>query len=64
MAATAILHFFQIFIFDVIDMFQIVVPIIPLILVTIGQIVKNWQQFFEIKSKMAATAILNYVNLD
>jgi len=33
-----------------------------LILVTIGQIVKKWQQF--LKSKMAAAAILNYDYLD
>jgi len=30
-------------------MFQIEVPMSPLILVTIGQIVKKWQQFFEIQ---------------
>jgi len=35
----------------VIDMFQIVVPMFPLILVTIGQIVKKWQQFLEIQDR-------------
>jgi len=34
---------------DVIDMFQIEVPMFPEMLVTIGQIVKKWQQFFEIQ---------------
>jgi len=40
------LEFLQICISDVIDMFQIEVPMFSLILVTIGQIVKKWQQFF------------------
>jgi len=39
----------QICIFDVTDMFQIEVLMFPLILVTIGQIVKKWQQCFEIQ---------------
>jgi len=43
------LAFFQICISDFIDMFQIEVSMFPLILVTIGQIVKKWQQFFEIQ---------------
>jgi len=30
-------------------MFQIEVPMFPLILVKIGQILKKWQQFFEIQ---------------
>jgi len=30
-------------------MFQIEVPMFSLILVTIGQVVKKWQQFFEIE---------------
>jgi len=30
-------------------MFQIDVPMFPLILVTMGQILKQWQQFFEIQ---------------
>jgi len=30
-------------------MFQIVVPMFPLFLVTIGQILKKWQQFFEMQ---------------
>jgi len=34
---------------DVIYMFQIKVPMSSHILVTIGQIVKEWQQFFEIQ---------------
>jgi len=34
---------------DVIDTFQIEVPMFPLLLVTIGQILKNWQQLFEIQ---------------
>jgi len=51
------LEFYQICISDVINMFQIVVPMFSQILVTIGQIVMNWQQFS--KSKMAAAAILN-----
>jgi len=34
---------------DVIDMFQIEVPMFPQILVTIGRIVEKWQQFFEIQ---------------
>jgi len=50
------LEFVQLWIFDVIDMFQIEVPMFPLISVTIGQIVKKWQQFS--KSKMAVAAIL------
>jgi len=37
-------------------MFQIEVSMFPLILVTIGQIAKKWQQFS--KSKMAAATIL------
>jgi len=41
--------FFQICISDVIDMFEIEVPMFPLILVMIGKIVKKWQQFFEIQ---------------
>jgi len=43
------LEFFQICISDVIDLFKIEVPIFPLILVTISQIVNKWQQFFEIQ---------------
>jgi len=43
------LEFFQICITDVIDMFQIEVPMFPLILVMIGQILKKRQQFFEIQ---------------
>jgi len=33
----------------VIDMFHIEIPVFPLILMTIGQIVKKWQPFFEIQ---------------
>jgi len=43
------LIFLQMCISDVIDMFQIEVPMFSLILVTIGQILKKWQQFFEIQ---------------
>jgi len=43
------LEFFQICISDVIDMFQIEVPMFSQILVKIGQIVKKWQQCFEIQ---------------
>jgi len=43
------LEFLQMFIVDVIDMFQIEVPMSSLILVTIGQILKKWQQFFKIQ---------------
>jgi len=43
------LEFFQICISDVIDIFQIEVPMFPLTLVIIGQAVKKWQQFFEIQ---------------
>jgi len=50
------LEFFHICIFDVIDMFQMDIPMCPLILVTMGQILKKWQQFS--KSKTAAAAIL------
>jgi len=42
-------EFFQICISDVIDMFQIKVPMFPLILVTMGQILKKWQHCFEIQ---------------
>jgi len=49
------LEFLQICISDVIDMFQIEVPMFSLILVTIGQILKKCS--FS-KSKMAAAAIL------
>jgi len=56
------LEFVKLYISDVIDMFQIKVPMFQKILVTIGQIVKKWQQF--LKSKMAAAAILNYDYLD
>jgi len=35
-------------IYDVIDVFQIEVSMFPQILLTIGQIVKKWQQFFAI----------------
>jgi len=48
MAATATLNFSKYF-FDVIYMLQIEVPMFPLILVTIGQILKKWQQLFEIQ---------------
>jgi len=51
------LEFLQICISDVIDMFQMKVPMFPLILVTMGQILNKWQQFFS-KSKMAAAVIL------
>jgi len=43
------LAFSQICISDVINMFQIEVPMFPLILVTMGQKLKKWQQFFEIQ---------------
>jgi len=56
------LEFLQLNISDVIDMFQIKVPMLPLILVTIGQIVKKGRSFS--KSKMAAATILNYGYLD
>jgi len=36
------LAFLQLCIFDVIDMFQIEVPMFQVILVTIGQIIKYW----------------------
>jgi len=39
-------EFFQLCISDVIDMFQIVVPMSPLILVTIGQIIKKMAAVF------------------
>jgi len=45
------LELLQICISDVINMFQIEVPMFSLILVTIGQILKKWQQFFEIFEK-------------
>jgi len=45
------LEFFQICISDVIDMFQIKVPMFSLILVTMGQILKKWQQFFKIQDE-------------
>jgi len=54
----AILDCLQICISDVIDMIRMEVPMLPLILVTIGQIVKKWQQFS--KSKMVVAAILNH----
>jgi len=53
------LEFFQLYISDVKGMFQIEVSMSPLILVTIGQIIKKWQQFF--KSKMAAAANLKSI---
>jgi len=43
------LELLQLCISDVFDMFQIEVPMFLLILVTIGQIVKKWQQFFVIQ---------------
>jgi len=45
------LHFecFQIYICDIVDMFQTEVPMFPQILVKIGQILKKWQQFFKIQ---------------
>jgi len=42
-------EFLQISISDVIDVFQIEVPMFPLMLVTMSQIVKKWQTFFEIQ---------------
>jgi len=36
------LEFLKLYISDVIDMFQIEVSMFPLILVTIGQILKKW----------------------
>jgi len=56
MAATAIFEFLQMCISDVIDIFQIEVSMFSLILVTIGQILRNGSSFS--KSKMAAAAIL------
>jgi len=47
---------------DVIDLFQIEVIMLSQILVTIGQLVKKWQQFS--KSTMAADAMLNYGCVD
>jgi len=50
MAATAVLNFSKYTIIsDVIDTFHIEVPMFPLSLVTIGQILKKWQQLFEIQ---------------
>jgi len=43
------LEFVELYISDVNDKLQINVAIFTLILVTIGQIVKKWQQFFEIQ---------------
>jgi len=43
------LELLQLFFYDVIDMFQLEVPIFPLMLVAIDQLVKTWQQFFEIQ---------------
>jgi len=43
------LEFLQICISDVIDMFQIEVPMFPLILVKMCQILKKWQQYFKIQ---------------
>jgi len=43
------LEFLKLCITDVIDMFQIEVPMFSLLLVTIGQKLKKWQQFFEIQ---------------
>jgi len=43
------LEFSKLCISDVIDMFQIEVPLFSQILATIGQILKKWQQFFEIQ---------------
>jgi len=43
------LIFVQLCISDVVDRFQIEVPLCPLNLVTIGKILKKWQQFFEIQ---------------
>jgi len=42
------LELLQLRISEVIDMFQIEVPMFPLILVTIGEKVKKWQQFSEV----------------
>jgi len=42
-------HLEFLILYDDIDMFQIEVPMCPQILLTIGQIVKKWQQFFEIQ---------------
>jgi len=43
------LEFLNFFISDVIDMFQIEVPMFSQILVTIGQIIGHWQQFSKIQ---------------
>jgi len=43
------LEFLQICISDAIDMFQIEVPMFLQVLVTMGQILKKWQQIFEIQ---------------
>jgi len=43
------LEFLQLCISDVIDIFQIKVPLFPLLLVTIGRILTKSQQFFEIQ---------------
>jgi len=42
-------EFWQLCIFNVIDVFLIEVPMLPLSLVKIGQIVKKWQPCFEIQ---------------
>jgi len=42
-------EFWQLCIFSKIDMFLIEVPMFPLTLVQIGQIVKKWQTFFKIQ---------------
>jgi len=44
-----LLELLQLCISDVIDKFQFEVTMFALILVTIGRIVKKWQQFFEIQ---------------
>jgi len=49
------LEFLQICISNVVDMFQIKVPMCSLILVMIGQILKKWQQFFEIQTFSKST---------
>jgi len=51
------LEFFQLCISNVIDMFQIEVPMFPIMFVTMGRILKKCQQCFS-KSKMAAAIIL------
>jgi len=62
-------EFWQLYIFNVIDVFLIKVPMFQLSLVKIGQIIKKWPPFFEIQDgggrhiELRLLRFLNFQNI-